>query len=507
MELEVYQKELMILEQQNKRRLMLARQEQDNAERELQTTEQQRILREDKETDHLDRSRFDEMSLSDMGVDDIPTIFPNSSTIIHFSNLFPPDTNNNRLSTEEVQALRDQMALLEAKLSQFKSANDTMSPSRFQLLYHLGHVARQEDGKGASEEQASKPASSQSRIFSDSPEFAYDQDGGVHLRCNLPLRDLDLFLAQQRDISFIVFRDFKKYYPPGYSGTGDMGQTPAPSSESIYPVATGLKKALALLFRETPAFRDIQDRYELTGEIYAPYHFLYHSRKRLDKVTRKLVNSAKKQLDLLLQYVERDFGDEYAIVDSLLEENMITPEYLNYLFKPGDIIIEAKGKNYTGYVADSWVIDVQGDFNPENPQESEILNQRLAPPSEQTRHNGLKMAHLMPRRANDGKPAPETTPYLRAWTLDFDGQLFRSNHALKLEIQPGKALKTKNGLVEAKEPIPISCLNVFPLEYAPESVFNLLKQRGSVFWKCRTRRLVSYQGERSGQGIDMVSIE
>jgi hypothetical protein len=53
----------------------------------------------------------------------------------------------------------------------------------------------------------------------------------------------------------------------------------------------------------------------------------------------------------------------------------------------------------------------------------------------------------------------------------------------------------------------ICSLNVFPLEYAPDSVLDLLKRRGNTFWECRARRLVSYHGERSGQGVDMVRAE
>ncbi|KAJ5806405.1 uncharacterized protein N7503_004007 [Penicillium pulvis] len=51
---------------------------------------------------------------------------------------------------------------------------------------------------------------------------------------------------------------------------------------------------------------------------------------------------------------------------------------------------------------------------------------------------------------------------------------------------------------------PICCLSVFPLRYAPEAVREILIRRASTFWKCRDRRLVSYHGERSGGGVDMM---
>lgn len=192
------------------------------------------------------------------------------------------------LCAKEVQALREQMSLLETKLSQHGSTGSVPSPSRFQYLYRLRQVAR-DDGDDYDKVEIT-------RVFSDPPEIVSDQNGSGHLRCSQPLHDLDHFLARHQDISFVVFRDYDRKYESDSSRSENMLHVPDPLSESVYPVANDLKEALEVFFDENPGFQKIESRYELTGEILAPYHFLYHSREELDDLTvtnYQLTQSAK----------------------------------------------------------------------------------------------------------------------------------------------------------------------------------------------------------------------
>ncbi|KAK7226789.1 hypothetical protein V2G26_014792 [Clonostachys chloroleuca] len=44
--------------------------------------------------------------------------------------------------------------------------------------------------------------------------------------------------------------------------------------------------------------------------------------------------------------------------------------------------------------------------------------------------------------------------------------------------------------------VEIADLNIMPLQYAPKETHEHLRKRGETFWKCRKRRLVSYEQER-----------
>ncbi|KAJ5719268.1 hypothetical protein N7493_007723 [Penicillium malachiteum] len=416
-----------------------------------------------------------------------------------------PNTQDDRLSTKEVKALREQMSLLEAKLSQYESTTEVSSAPRFQYLYRLRQIS-DDDADDADGE--AKPSST---IFLDPPEVVYDENKNGHLRCNIPLRDLNLFLALHQDISFVVFRDYNKHSEKDGSWSEDVPQAPCPLSESIYPVARGLKIACQVLFQKIAGLRDIEDQYESIGEIFAPYHFLYHSWGELDQLRNNLSSPAKNHLDLLLLYVQEGFGHEYATVTLLLNEEKITPRYLSYLFQPGEVIVEATGKDYIGYIASSWMIERTIKSNSENMlnipgMPNENLN--FQPPTSTPRKGARlwKSRQLKQEQRKVKHSAKHTSRVVNAWTLNFDGKFFRTFVDLTIKVPTG----TLNGSEEPRIcqdssdlARPISCLNVFPLKYAPEAVRETLRRRGNTFWKCRDRRLVSYDGERSGQGVDM----
>lgn len=415
------------------------------------------------------------------------------------------------LPTDEVQVLRDQMMRLEAKLCQYKAMNETTCPS-YKEIYRLYPKA----ADGEVDENYELEETKSPRLFSDPPEIVYDHDGNGHLRCNLPLRSLDLYLAQNPDISFLVFRDYgyDDQYGPKLSGDG-LG-IPFPSSESVYPVASGLKNALWELFCGNSAFREVENSFTKTGEIMAPYIFLYHSRDLLDEIRDRLNRFDQEELVLFLSYLQQGFGEEYRIVDQLLEEGKITTKYLSYLFKPGDTLVGRTGKKYVGYVAESWMIDRAG-LEP-----SMELNDIVQPANDPSGHRGNQSpiarnpvfmrknkAKVMRAKLKPKSPPMKT---LKVWTLSFDGEFRRDYKTLTVKFGQDESSGVGDGWEgedfeeeSLNEPHPISSLNVFPLQYAPESVTTLLKKRGQTFWKCHTRKLVSYHGERMGEGVDMVS--
>lgn len=421
-----------------------------------------------------------------------------------------PDTQDDRLCTKEVQALREQMSLLEAKLSQYESLGETPRPPRSQYLYRL----RQADGIDDNDDDSEGEIEHTSTVFSDPPEIVYDQNDKGHLKCSLPLRALDFFLALHQDISFVVFRDYDSEYEAEASWGVDMPQIPDPLSESIYPVAGDLKDALQVFFYHFPEFQDIQKRYELTGEIFAPYHFMYHSRGELDAINNRLPLSARNQLELLLVYVEENFHHEYDIVDSLLKDEKITARYLDYLFKPGEVVVEAIGQDYIGYVASSWLYEISSQKNTPNASRLPTWTFGMAQSTTRKPLGGQKGAHSTPQKSKSKHSSVDISKRLKAWTVNFDGTFCRSFETLTIKFPHGKPTEAVNDTEEptsfqdiSDEAQPICCLSVFPLRYAPEAVREILIRRASTFWKCRDRRLVSYHGERSGGGVDMVRRE
>lgn len=375
----------------------------------------------------------------------------------------------------EAQALVEQIELLQFRLKHCENTDNHRVP-RYQYLYRLHDDTRDDDGSNPLDDH------SRQQIFSDFPEIIYDQQGGARLRSNSPIRDLDSFLARNPGISFIVIQDYKKGLERERGE--DESIRVLPFSESIYPVAEGLKGVLESIFEEKPDWKTGEEPNCKENEIHAPFLFIYHCRNEFGLLRAKLPESHKLHLDLLLRYIEERFGDEYDYVDSLLARNMISPCLVHYLFKPGDVVVKKAEENYTGFIAKSWTrIDYEMS-------KDTILD---APAS-------ISKSSLFPYMA------------INAWSLIFDGSFVKSYDHLKIHFpQMREARKFSDAERDHSSesimniPQPISDLSVFPIHYAPEVILQRLKRRGETFWKCRTKRLVSYTDTSTARNADMVS--
>ena len=167
--------------------------------------------------------------------------------------------------------------------------------------------------------------------------------GAPHLRCNDPLTNFKLYLALNQDISFVVFRNFKRQIERQSHNT-KYGK-PEPFSESIYPLSDDLKEVVQE-FLGGEEFQYMREDYEQMGEVQSPYLFIYHNRGVKESELRQgLYSEARTQMDLLMNYVQETRGIEYAAADSLLNRGKICPEYVQYLFRPDDVLVSPTTKN------------------------------------------------------------------------------------------------------------------------------------------------------------------
>lgn len=436
--LQDYQMQLMLNEQQNKRRLMTARQEQDPIARQGQNN-----------------------TASNTGTTDHKSTMGN-----------PIDGSQNAgydLSAFENRILRQQVELLQAKLEKYESTVD--KPARFQFLYRIDDQRPKNDNSNKTELDSNDRENSMT-IFTDCPEIVYKRDNTAHLRCSMPLRNFDLFLALNPEISFVVFRNYNREHLSLGSESEEPLELPAPVSEYIFPVANDMKSALEAILNVNPEFGDIMRNYKMSGQLFAPYFFAYHSRQHFDRIKDQLSAGERNHVNLLIQYLDEEFGQEYENVDFLLERKHISPHYLHYLFKPGEILVEKSNDEYTGYLSKSWISD-----RTEHP----MLN-----------HVSHIFGELMGSDIHE-RPAKRGSESIDAWNFGFDGGFFQNNKTLYLQLgeeefqmrsnAPPKSQSLEDLMKSAK---PITDLNVFPLKYASQDLIDMLRRRGETFWKCRT---------------------
>ena len=408
----------------------------------------------------------------------------------------------------DLQKLQEYIELLQAQAKQFETTRSRQAPSRYQIIYRImkPELGQQHNGKQKWENRYSS--------FFDHPEFVRGQESAIRIQCNLPLTNFDLYLEKNKEITFIVYRNFDPESAKivAKSSTDNVSSDkatlpPQPTSETIRPVNKNLIEAIMALLKSQQEYAALLQAFTTSLELPAPYLFIYHSRRSLEKFQDSLPLHATAHLSVLLNYVSEQYADEYAAADSLLSRNKISPEHLHYLFKPGDLLVSRVDGQYMGFVATSW---------PKINWEKQVSRMRVS------RSQIGTSSFLYDSQDAKGRiPTGKVTIHVCSvgvWHWGFDGNFQRQYKSLDLEIPAaeddandadingkktvgGQGERPKNGIGEKE----ISDLNVFPMQFASAEVVDKCRRRGKTFWKCRTRGYVSYQDTERDSIHNLVS--
>ena len=334
-------------------------------------------------------------------------------------------------------------------------------------------------------------------LYFDPPEVITGQNGMRSLRSNIPLENFDLFLEQNKDVVFLVF---KTYVLPQNFNKRDA---PPQIMEAVRPLASQLKDALEKELRSQDDYADILQSYRSSHELQAPYIFLYHNRRALGDME----SSGEEQLSLFSRYITETCGSEYAIADALIADGLITPDYVKYLFKPGDVVIHHHSGKHEGWMARSW---------PQAEGEERLTRAEADSKKQGDRSMPYRSAKASADIANDTVSLHSW--YLQTWHWEFDGNFQRQSNTLRFSIQtdiveesakgaPSKETATLEDKIRQvkKKAITIQSLAIQPLRYSEPAITETLKRRGKMYWKCRERRFVSYQENDTDNSQSAVS--
>ena len=354
-------------------------------------------------------------------------------------------------SNPDIQRLQEFIQQLQARIQELQESSKNQEPSRYQLLYRILDRKTRTGYKG---------------VYFDHPRWIRGDMDQSSMQSDLHVDNLDLYLERNKDISFIVFRDFdpdleQTHLKPHQSIPANVLDAPAPpksTAEFVRPVARSLSQALETIMGSSDMAGNVQRFFQDRLEFKAPFVFVHHKRHVLDKLRTRMPKAASGQLSLFLEYLDTHYGTCYAEVDGLLSRNCISPEYVDFLFKPEDLLGSRTDGDSVGHVLKSW---------------PSYLGKE--PPSKSGK--AQKTSH----EAQSGEGRSVHVWTMETWNWEFDGGFVRADHRLTLEL-PSK------GTGE----IAITELDVFPLRFAPQSIVTQLQRRGRTVWNCRKRRFVSY---------------
>ena len=412
--------------------------------------------------------------------------------------------NNNdddvaHLTFEELIELIEQ---LQQRASALKSGDTAPQSVRTQCFYRV--LAENYSKNGKASKQLFGP-------FFDIPERIDGQGTSSVLRSRLPVENFDLFLEQNKNLSFIVYLTYEQNRPTHDIGTEprERGDLPEKVNESIRPVSKALLSALETVLGSCEEYASILGLLRRQGELDAPYLFMYHLRSTLDEIAQKLQPVARQHLYLFKDHVHAIHGQSFADADAMISRGFVTPSFLEYLFKPGEVLVQRSGKHYRGWQSSSW------------PRKK--FTERLSRSAVQ------RLKYRLPVSRRSGKDSSKDITHdmllvhhwsIDVWHWDFNVSFQRRMDTLNFaiteeetdfrrerqayEMGPSEAaMKTEVG---DPDRIYIADLTVLPIRFAPHDVVERLRRRGRTFWNCRTRRMVSYQEEKSTAAESSVSV-
>ncbi|KAI0444196.1 P-loop containing nucleoside triphosphate hydrolase protein [Xylaria telfairii] len=351
-----------------------------------------------------------------------------------------------------VSPILDRIQLLEAENQAFKESQG--EGVKFETLHNIFDYRTQKEIK-----------------FVDEPTWGIGPRGEAKLQGHFPIYDLEGFLKQKHDVAFVVLKNYDQ--DEQRQDAEDAFQAkkalprPKPSSEAIRLLSTPMIEAVnEFLARQPNAPTEFPD-FNAQTPISAPYLFWYHYRS--PDALDKLHGTHQVLMRVLTAWIDEQYGDLYARVDDQFQRVVTSAETLEFLFKPGDVMIWKEKNEIAAAIARSRPI-----------------------PKTRPRPNTSRNYQISPLTLKKNASNSKWRWQVQTWQYYYDGSFIQKNITNQIIMQSDAQ----------DEEVPISELTVYPLKYASDTVRSRLQVRGETFWKCRYRRLVSYKDEKGVHGTN-----
>lgn len=178
-------------------------------------------------------------------------------------------------------------------------------------------------------------------LFLDPPWVVESGPYDAHLRGSRAIPHLELHLERNKDIAFIVYRNFeccgesptKTFtYHGRVANSFESDASSFLKTEYVHIISEELSDGLqqlayiALADVPHPGFDKPHD------EISYPYLWWFHRRDEVESAIEALGATSQKHVSVFRDYVRGRLAKEWSLVDILLGEGRITAEYIRYLF-------------------------------------------------------------------------------------------------------------------------------------------------------------------------------
>lgn len=294
-----YTLQLMLLAQQKKKRLFMARREQD-------------------------------------AMQDFPTESPGSQTIMLESTDVTtaiPATTREHISFKGQRNV-DQIAQLEEEIQKLRSLQRTLGSTSWHILHKI------------QDEEA---------IYLVEPSWTLGQGGDIRLRGNSPLSDELGFLRQTPGVAFAVYKNYKHNSQLKAiqlaRAEGAMLPQPVPVSESIRLLSEQMIAALDAFLDAQPTFKKDFPKWNSKHVIESPFLFWYHYRS-VDCL-EAIPEPHRSQMRLLTSWIDENYNDVYTEAEDQFARGYVSSSTMPFFVRPGEVLVLNNHNGIQGYIAET----------------------------------------------------------------------------------------------------------------------------------------------------------
>ncbi|KAL8314031.1 hypothetical protein RB597_006447 [Gaeumannomyces tritici] len=276
-------------------------------------------------------------------------------------------------------------------------------------------------------------------------------DDEIILRGYSLVRYADGYIENRGNISFVVYKHYTVEHQKSEVERAMKANEPLPSPQPAYQdvklVSSEMVQAVKALIAHYPALcADLLESDDRGFErmIMSPHIWWYHCRKK--NKTQDLPPRQANLVTALTDWLEASFGPLYDGIEHQFRAGRVSGESIEYFIHPGQILV------------------LKDDGS------------------------GMPMGYLATERPRftikEGQQKqPQRLWEVNACSYSYAGEFFRTDKIITLHSE-------SNSL---DREVDIANLKAAPLQYAGDEIKEVLERRGKTFWKCRGKRLVSYE--------------
>lgn len=408
-------------------------------------------------------------------------------SLVHSHNEAGESTDDDKddfLSTSadiRIRKKRRRIQDLEAEISNMQQAASYLklpdgTSIRTQVFYHL----QNDDSNDAGDYNNADGHSNASDDGGDDngdgitylvePEWAI-QDEHISLRSRSRILDPKAYVERIGNIAFVIFNVYNASSQRSAVEKAIKKNTPLPTpkpvSQNILLISADMIGAMKAYFSQYPRFRSEYPEVNVENIIQPPFVWWYHARS--SDYHLHLQPEQMQLVKLVTDWIEDNYAPDYEKAKNQLRRGRVSKMSLQYLIRPGQVVVSYCDGKAQGYIAKGC---------PQIQKPPKITKQQLP-----AKFVGGRFVTEQTLKTPITEQKFKTKWTIKTKSISYAGSFHWHDSNLKLDL--GAASKEMD----------IGNLNVVPFEYTTSEVRETLRQRGLKWWKCRGRRLVSYQGE------------